>query len=52
MIQQALAVMPKAHIIILDLHGEYSWLKTDGAREAAFKDEDYRYVDAKELEMP
>jgi hypothetical protein len=52
LIQQALVVMPKAHIIILDLHGEYSWKKSDGTRDAAFKIEHYRYVDAKELEMP
>jgi hypothetical protein len=52
LIQQALAVMPKAHIIILDLHGEYSWEKPDGTRAAAFKNEHFRYVDAKELEMP
>ncbi len=52
LIQQALAVMPKAHIIILDLHGEYSWQKADGGRGSAFKDEHFRYVDAKELEMP
>lgn len=52
LIQQALVVMPKAHIIILDLHGEYCWLKSDNTRDAAFKDEHFRYVDAKELEMP
>lgn len=52
LVQQALEVMPKAHIIILDLHGEYSWKNPDGARNAAFKDEHFRYVDAKELEMP
>ena len=52
LIQQALAVMPKAHIIVLDLHGEYCWLKSDGKRDAAFKEEHFRYVDAKELEMP
>lgn len=52
LIQQALTVMPKAHIIILDLHGEYCWLKEDDTRDAAFKDEHFRYVDAKELEMP
>lgn len=52
LIQQALVVMPKAHIIILDLHGEYCWLEDDGTRNAAFKDEHFRYVDAKELEMP
>jgi hypothetical protein len=52
LIQQALVVMPKAHIIVLDLHGEYCWLKSDNTRDAAFKDEHFRYVDAKELEMP
>lgn len=52
LIQQALDVMPKAHIIILDLHGEYCWPKEDGTRSAAFRDEHFRYVDAKELEMP
>ena len=52
LIQHALVVMPKAHIIILDLHGEYCWLKNDGTRNAAFNDEHYRYLDAKELEMP
>lgn len=52
LIQQALVVMPKAHIIILDLHGEYCWLKNDGTRSAAFNDEHYRYLDARELEMP
>jgi hypothetical protein len=52
LIQQALVVMPKAHIIILDLHGEYSWLNNDGTRNAAFNDGHHRYLDAKELEMP
>lgn len=52
LIQQALVVMPKAHIIVLDLHGEYSWQNADGKRDAAFKEEYHRYVDAKELEMP
>jgi hypothetical protein len=52
LVQQALTVMPKAHIIILDLHGEYCWTKQDGAKDAAFKNEHFRYVDARELEMP
>jgi uncharacterized protein len=52
LVQQALTVMPKAHIIILDLHGEYSWQKAVGGRGAAFRDEHFRYVDAKVLEMP
>lgn len=52
LIQQALVVMPKAHIIVLDLHGEYCWQKDDCTRDAAFCDDHFRYVDAKELEMP
>ena len=52
LIQQALTVMPKAHIILLDLHGEYCWLNEDDTRDAAFKDEHFRYIDAKNLEMP
>lgn len=52
LIQQALVVMPKAHIIVLDLHGEYCWLKSDNTKGAAFKEEHFRYVDAKALEMP
>lgn len=52
LIQRAVAVMPKAHIIILDLHGEYSWIGDDHVRHSAFSDEMYRYVDARELEIP
>jgi hypothetical protein len=51
LVQRAVAVMPRAHIIILDLHGEYSYVK-DGKREYAFKDADVRHVDATSLEMP
>lgn len=43
--------MPKAHIIILDMHGEYSW-KKDGARRYAFADATVRHLDARELEIP
>lgn len=51
LVQRAVAVMPRAHVIILDLHGEYSYVK-DGKREYAFKDADVRHVDATSLEMP
>lgn len=50
--QRAVAVMPKAHIIILDLHGEYCWSEDDGRTCSAFPDEIVRYVDARELEIP
>ena len=50
--QRAVAVMPKAHIIILDLHGEYCWIDDKGNSRSAFSDDIVRYVDARELEIP
>lgn len=50
--QRAVAVMPKAHIIILDLHGEYCWIDDKGKSRSAFSDDIVRYVDARELEIP
>ena len=44
--------MPKAHIIILDLHGEYCWKREDGTRHHAFADPIVRHLDARELEIP
>lgn len=52
LVQQALKVMPNAHIIILDLHGEYCWNKQDGTKDAAFDPQHYRHLDATDLEMP
>jgi uncharacterized protein len=52
LIQRAVAVMPRAHIIILDLHGEYCWKREDGTRYYAFADAIVRHVDARELEIP
>ena len=52
LIQKAVAVMPKAHIIVLDLHGEYCWKREDGTRHYAFPDSMVRHVDARELEIP
>ena len=51
LIQKAVAIMPKAHIIILDLHGEYCW-KREEERHYAFDDAIVRHVDARELEIP
>jgi hypothetical protein len=44
--------MPRAHIIILDLHGEYCWKREDGNRHYAFADAIVRHVDARDLEIP
>lgn len=52
LVQRAVAVMPLAHIIILDLHGEYCWKREDGNRHYAFADTIVRHVDARELEIP
>ncbi len=51
-VQRAVAEMPKAHIIILDMHGEYCWKREDGVRHYAFADEIVRHVDARDLEIP
>lgn len=51
LVQRTVTVMPRAHIIILDLHGEYSFIR-NGKREYAFKEEQVRHVDARELEIP
>ena len=51
-VQKAVAEMPKAHIIVLDLHGEYCWKREDGTRHYAFDDAIVRHVDARELEIP
>lgn len=52
LVQRAVAVMPKAHIIILDLHAEYSWTDDNNNRHSAFEDSIFRPVDARELEIP
>ncbi len=52
LVQRTVAVMPRAHIIVLDLHGEYCWKREDGSRHYAFADAIVRHVDARELEIP
>ncbi len=52
LVQRAVAVMPRAHIIILDLHGEYCWKREDGNKHYAFSAEIVRHIDARELEIP
>ena len=51
-VQKTVKVMSKAHIIILDLHGEYCWKRKDGSRHYAFSDSIVRHVDARDLEIP
>jgi hypothetical protein len=52
LIQNTIKAMPKSHIIMLDLHGEYCWKDNDGMIQSAFPNELVNYVDAMEMEMP
>jgi DNA helicase HerA-like ATPase len=52
LIQKTVSAMPKAHIIILDLHGEYCWNEDNGQRRYAFSEAAVRHLDARQLEMP
>ena len=51
-VQKTVAAMKRAHIIILDLHGEYCWNREDGSRHYAFANTIVRHVDARDLEIP
>jgi DNA helicase HerA-like ATPase len=53
LIQHMVKAMPRAHIILLDLHGEYYWQDKESAESCtAFKPEFTRYLDARRLEIP
>jgi hypothetical protein len=52
LIQRVLTIMPKAHIIVLDLHGEYCWTDKAGKKHVAFPEDKVRAVDARDLEIP
>lgn len=52
LIQSALRYMPNAHIIIMDMHGEYGDKKTDAGAKSPFPASKVRCMDALDLEMP
>jgi DNA helicase HerA-like ATPase len=52
LIQRTVATMPKAHIVLLDLHGEYGWRNAEGRLHSAFPAETVRHIDARSLEIP
>ncbi len=52
LIQSTIKAMPKTHIIMLDLHGEYCWRDEQGVIQSAFADDQVSYIDATEMEMP
>lgn len=52
LIQSALRFMPNAHIIIMDMHGEYGTKRTDTDVSSPFPSSKVRCLDALDLEMP
>lgn len=52
LIQSALRYMPNAHIIIMDLHGEYGDRRTDSSITSPFPASKVRCLNALDLEMP
>lgn len=52
LIQSALKAMPNAHMILLDLHGEYGFKKTDVNSHTVFPKHLVRCIDVDELEIP
>jgi DNA helicase HerA-like ATPase len=52
LVQRAVKAMPKCHIILLDLHGEYCWKDSNGVRQSAFDESTVNCIDAQEMEMP
>jgi len=52
LIQNTIKAMPKSHIIMLDLHGEYCWKDQDGTLQSPFSEDQVNYIDAMEMEMP
>lgn len=52
LLQRAVKTMRNAHIVLLDLHGEYSWEDNEGKRHYAFDSRTTRYLDARDMEIP
>jgi hypothetical protein len=52
LLQRTVKLMPKAHIVLLDLHGEYGWRDSEGRFHSAFPGDMVRHVDARSLEIP
>jgi DNA helicase HerA-like ATPase len=51
-IQSTLRAMPNAHIIILDLHGEYGTKDWDDSTKPPFPEDKVRCIKASDLEIP
>ncbi len=52
LIQRAVKIMPRSHVVLLDLHGEYHWRDEASNEHFAFDETIVRHVDARALEIP
>ncbi len=52
LLQQAVSTLPNAHVVLLDLHGEYHWRDSDGIEHTAFDKKITQHLDARTLEIP
>mgnify|MGYP001813984890 CR=1 FL=1 len=52
LLQRTVKLMPKAHIVLLDLHGEYGWRDAGGRFHSAFPGDMVHHADARSLEIP
>ncbi len=52
LLQQAVSTLPNAHVVLLDLHGEYHWTDNNGVECTAFDKNITQHLDARTLEIP
>jgi len=52
LLQRTVKLMPRSHIVLLDLHGEYGWRDSTGKYRSAFPIDMVRHLDARQLEIP
>ena len=52
LLQRSVKALPRAHVVLLDLHGEYGWHDEQGKLHSAFAPDIVRHVDARDLEIP
>ena len=52
LVQNTIKNLPHAHIIMLDLHGEYCWRDSNGELQSAFAQDHVNYIDATTMELP
>jgi hypothetical protein len=51
-LQRTVSAMPRAHVVVLDIHGEYGWRDEKEQLHSAFPENMARHVDARALEIP